>query len=335
MNFISRKPFDPSLHKLTDESVYRNRGLQRREFLAEMGRSSLGLGAAGLLLGGSLPGCGQHKPDEQKLKAAAQVDIPKAAQSHYPAKRNPAFEYGRDETDQQAAAIYTNFYEFSTSKQTYLYVDDFKPTPWEVTVDGLCAKPTTFSLDDLHAKFDLEERAYRHRCVETWAMCVPWTGFPLAKLIEMVEPTAEAQFVKFDSFERPTEAPGMADSSFPWPYSEGLTLAEATNELAFLATGIYGEPLPKQHGAPVRLVLPWKYGFKSSKSIVRITLTGKQPGTFWNIVNPREYGFEANVEPEVAHPRWSQSSEWMLGTRERHPTVKFNGYGEYVAKMYS
>ena len=330
MNFISRQPWDPSLHRLTDESVYRNRGLHRREFLA-----SLGLGSAGLLLGGSLPGCSEHKPDEKKLKAAAEVAIPKAAQGHYPAKRNPAFEYGRDETPQQAAAIYTNFYEFSTSKQTYLHVDAFQPIPWEVTVDGLCAKPMTFDLDDLHSKFDLEERAYRHRCVETWAMCVPWTGFPLAKLIDMVEPTAEAKFVKFDSFERPTEAPNMADSSFPWPYTEGVTLAEATNELAFIATGIYGEPLPKQHGAPVRLVLPWKYGFKSGKSIVRITLTGKQPGTFWNIVNPREYGFEANVEPEVSHPRWSQSSEWMLGTRERHPTVKFNGYGDYVAKLYA
>ena len=328
MNFISRKPWDPSLHRLTDESVYRNRGLHRREFLA-----SLGLGSAGLLLGGSLPGCG-HKLDEKKLKAAAEVAIPKASHDLYPAKRNPAFEYGRDETPQQAAAIYTNFYEFSTSKQTYLYVEDFKPTPWEVTVDGLCAKPTTFDLDDLHTKFELEERAYRHRCVETWAMCVPWTGFPLAKLIEMVEPTAEAKFVKFETFDRPTEAPTMADKSFPWPYIEGLTIAEATNELAFLATGIYAEPLPKQHGAPVRLVLPWKYGFKSIKSVVRITLTGKQPSTFWNTVNAREYAFEANVEPEVSHPRWSQSSEWMLGTRERHPTVKFNGYGDYVAKLY-
>ena len=328
MNFISRKPWDPSLHRLTDESVYRNRGLHRREFLA-----SLGLGSAGLLLGGSLPGCG-HKPDEKKLKAAAEVAIPKASHDLYPAKPNPAFEYGRDETPQQAAAIYTNFYEFSTSKQTYLYVEDFQPTPWQVTVDGLCAKPMTFDLDDLHSKFELEERAYRHRCVETWAMCVPWTGFPLAKLIEMVEPTAEAKFVKFETFDRPTEAPTMADKSFPWPYTEGLTMSEATNELAFLATGIYDEPLPKQHGAPVRLVLPWKYGFKSIKSIVRITLTGKQPGTFWNTVNAREYGFEANVEPEVSHPRWSQSSEWMLGTRERHPTVKFNGYGDYVAKLY-
>ena len=328
MNFISRKPWDPSLHRLTDESVYRNRGLHRREFLA-----SLGLGSAGLLLGGSLPGCG-HKPDEKKLKAAAEVAIPKASHDLYPAKPNPAFEYGRDETPQQAAAIYTNFYEFSTSKQTYLYVEDFQPTPWQVTVDGLCAKPMTFDLDDLHSKFELEERAYRHRCVETWAMCVPWTGFPLAKLIEMVEPTAEAKFVKFETFDRPTEAPTMADKSFPWPYTEGLTMSEATNELAFLATGIYDEPLPKQHGAPVRLVLPWKYGFKSIKSIVRITLTGKQPGTFWNTVNAREYGFEANVEPEVSHPRWSQSSEWMLGTRARFPTVKFNGYGDYVAKLY-
>jgi sulfoxide reductase catalytic subunit YedY len=335
MNFINRKPFDPALHKLTDESVYRNRGLHRREFLAEMGRNSIGLGAAGLILGGSISGCGDQKPDQQKLKAAAEVEIPKASKALYPARRNATFEYGRDETDKQAAATYTNFYEFSTSKQTYKYVDDFKPTPWEVTVDGLCSKPTTFSLDDIYSKFVLEERAYRHRCVETWAMCVPWTGFPLAKLIEMVEPTAEAKFVKFDSFERPTEAPGMADSSFPWPYSEGLTLAEATNELSFLATGIFGEPLPKQHGAPIRLVLPWKYGFKSNKSIVRITLTSKQPPTFWNIVNPREYGFEANVEPEVPHPRWSQSSEWMLGTRERFETIKYNGYGDYVAKLYA
>lgn len=325
MNFISRKPWDPLLHTLTDESVYRSRAYHRREFLA-----SLGFAAGSMALG-----CGEHKPNEEKLKAAATIDVPEASKEIYPAKRNELFEYGRDETPQQTAAIYTNFYEFSLSKQTYLYVDRFQPTPWEVKVDGLCNKPMTFDLDDLHAKFKFEERAYRHRCVETWAMCVPWTGFPLAALLRMVEPEPTAKYIQFQSFNRPTEAENIADQSFPWPYTESVTMAEAMNDLAFIATGIYGEPLPKQHGAPVRLVLPWKYGFKSGKSIVRITLTGKQPNTFWNTVNPREYGFEANVDPAVPHPRWSQSEEWMLGTRERFRTQKFNGYGDYVAKLYS
>ena len=192
----------------------------------------------------------------------------------------------------------------------------------------------TFDLDDLHGKFEFEERAYRHRCVETWAMCVPWTGFPLHALLKMVEPEPAAKFVQFETFNRPTEAPNMADTSFPWPYTEGMTIAEAMNELAFVATGIYAEPLPKQHGAPVRLVLPWKYGFKSIKSIVRITLTGKRPETFWNTLIPREYGFEANVDPDVPHPRWSQSTEKMLGTGKSFPTLKYNGYGDHVAKLY-
>ncbi|MBM4075710.1 MAG: protein-methionine-sulfoxide reductase catalytic subunit MsrP, partial [Planctomycetes bacterium] len=278
-------------------------------------------------------GC-EKKPDESKLKAAADIPIPKASASHYPVPRNANFEYGRDETSQQAAAIYTNFYEFTTSKQTYQFVEKFKPIPWTVSVEGLCANPRTFDIDDLHASFELEERAYRHRCVETWAMCVPWTGFPLKKLIESVGPQADAKFVEFQTFNRPEEADTMSDSSFPWPYTEGLTIEEATNDLALIATGIYGEPLPKQHGTPVRLVIPWKYGFKSIKSIVRITLTNTRPKTFWNVVNPREYGFEANVDPQVSHPRWSQATEWMLGTREQFPTVKYNGYGEYVASLY-
>ena len=168
MNFINRKPWDPSLHRLTDEGIYRNRSQHRREFLA-----SLGLGTAGLLAGSLFVGCGEHKADQQKLKAAADIPIPKASKQVYPAKRNEAFAYGRDETVQEQAAIYTNFYEFSTSKQTYLHVEHFTPTPWQVKVDGLCAKPMTFDLDDLYGKFEFEERAYRHRCVETWAMCVP------------------------------------------------------------------------------------------------------------------------------------------------------------------
>ena len=330
MNFISRKIWDPSLHRLTDEGVYRNRSQHRREFLA-----SVGLGSFGMLASSLLVGCGEHQPDKEKLKAAADIQIPKASKQVYPAERNAAFEYGRPETSQEAAAIYTNFYEFSTSKQTYEHVDRFTPTPWEVKVDGLCAKPMTFDLDDLYGKFEFEERAYRHRCVETWAMCVPWTGFPLHALLKMVEPEPAAKFVQFETFSRPTEAPNMADRSFPWPYTEGMTLDEAMNELAFVATGIYAEPLPKQHGAPVRIVLPWKYGFKSIKSIVRITLTGKPPETFWNTLIPREYGFEANVDPDVPHPRWSQATEKMLGTGQTFPTLKYNGYGDYVAKLYS
>ena len=329
MNFISRKPWDPSLHKLTDEAVYQNRSQHRREFLA-----SLGIGAAGILCSSILPGCGEHKPDTEKLKAAAEVPVTKAAKEIYPATRNEEFTYGRAETIQQEAAIYTNFYEFSMSKQTYEHVDRFQPTPWEIKVGGLCAKPMTFDMDELYKRFAFEERAYRHRCVETWAMCVPWTGFQLHQLLKLVESEPKAKYVQFETFNRPTEARNMVDSSFPWPYTEGLTIEEAMNELTFLATGIYGEPLPKQHGAPVRLVLPWKYGFKSIKSIVQITLTDQPPKTFWNVVNPREYGFEANVDPKVPHPRWSQAEEWMLGTRERFPTVKFNGYGDFVAKLY-
>jgi sulfoxide reductase catalytic subunit YedY len=182
--------------------------------------------------------------------------------------------------------------------------------------------------------FPLEERLYRHRCVEAWAMAVPWTGFPLAALLKQAEPQPGARYVRFESFDRPAETSRQSGRSDPWPYTEGLTLAEATNELAFIATGMYGHALLKQHGAPVRLVVPWKYGFKSAKSIVRIELTAEKPATFWNTVSPHEYGFEANVDPAVPHPRWSQAAERMLGTREVRETQRFNGYGEWVGNLY-
>ncbi|MCA9018473.1 MAG: protein-methionine-sulfoxide reductase catalytic subunit MsrP, partial [Planctomycetaceae bacterium] len=192
----------------------------------------------------------------------------------YPAKRDDRFEYGRPETVRTDAASYTNFYEFASTKDCYRYVEPFQPTPWSFDVTGLCAKPTTFDLDDVYNQFQLSERAYRHRCVETWAMCVPWTGFPLKDLLAAVEPLPSARYVEFQTVNRPDEMPGIRYSaSYPWPYTEGLTLAEATNELTFMATGIFGAPLPKQHGAPIRLVIPWKYGYKSIKSIVRINLT--------------------------------------------------------------
>jgi sulfoxide reductase catalytic subunit YedY len=253
----------------------------------------------------------------------------------YPAGRNHQFsELDRPLTEEIAAARYCNFYEFSSSKSVWRYVEPFRPLPWTLEVTGLVAKPKTFDLDDLLRSFPLEERLYRHRCVEAWAMAIPWTGLPLGALLRKVEPLPAARYVRFVSFHRPGEASRQSDRYLPWPYTEGLTLAEATNELAFLATGMYGHPLLKQHGAPVRLVVPWKYGFKSAKSIVRIELTAEQPATFWNTLVPHEYDFEANVNPRVPHPRWSQAKEKMLGTGEVRPTQLYNGYAEWVAELY-
>lgn len=323
MNYFVRRPWDLSQKLITEESIYHDKQ-QRREFL-----KSIGVLVGAGISASSLVGC--QKPTLEEIDNAGRVD---AGLQNYPFPRNAEFEYGRPETARQEAATYTNFYEFTTSKQVFQYVDKFEPTPWSFRVEGLCRNPMTFDLDDIYQQFSLEERAYRHRCVETWAMCVPWTGFPLKDLLLKVEPLAEAKFVRFETFMNPEVARTQTFSEYPWPYSEGLTIDEAMNPLSLIATGIYGAPLPKQHGAPVRLVTPWKYGFKSIKSIVRIELTSEQPATFWNALNPQEYGFEANVEPEVPHPRWSQATEWMLGTRERYETVKYNGYGDYVAQLY-
>jgi sulfoxide reductase catalytic subunit YedY len=253
----------------------------------------------------------------------------------YPARRHPNFDHADRELSSEAAvARFCNFYEFSTTKQVWRYVPPFHPLPWTMELTGLVAKPKTYDIDDLLRAFPLEERIYRHRCVETWAMVVPWTGFPLAALLRVAEPLPSARFVRFVGFDRSSEAGRQTKRAEPWPYTEGLTLAEATNELTFLATGMYGHPLLKQHGAPIRLVVPWKYGYKSAKSIVRIELTDKQPATFWNTLVPWEYDFQANVNPHVPHPRWSQAHERMLGTGEVRPTQLYNGYGEWVAGMY-
>jgi sulfoxide reductase catalytic subunit YedY len=327
MQFIVRRPWDVPEHRQTSEAHYRQRRLLRREFLQ----------CAGLATGGSLllPLAGCSRPTDQQIADAGKVETPATLGQLYPAARNPAYEYGRPETPARAAAEYTNFYEFAFSKAVYRSIGRFQPSPWTLTVDGLCAKPRDFDIDDLHRLFGLEERAYRHRCVETWAMCVPWTGFPLSSLLDAVEPQPAAKFVGFQTFLRPEEAPNQDDPSQPWPYTEGLTIGEARNELALLATGIFGAPLPKQHGAPVRLVVPWKYGYKGIKSIVRITLTDTQPKTFWNTLAPHEYDFPALVDPEIPHPRWSQATEWMLGTREEYPTQKYNGYGDLVGALYA
>jgi sulfoxide reductase catalytic subunit YedY len=205
-----------------------------------------------------------------------------------------------------------------------------------VKISGLVKKPRTYDLDELLRLTDLEERLYRHRCVEAWAMAVPWTGFAFADLIRIVEPLSTAKFVRMVSFKKPDEAPGQKQYRwYPFPYYEGLTIKEAMNELAFLVTGIYGHPLPVQHGAPLRLATPWKYGYKSIKGIVEFEFTDRQPKTFWNDLAPAEYDFLSNVNPAVPHPRWSQETERMIDTGERRPTQIYNGYGEFVARLYS
>ncbi len=252
--------------------------------------------------------------------------------------RNPKYKLDRPLTDERIAAMYNNFYEFNQEDKTApaRLVDRFRISPWEMEVTGQVEKPLRFEVRDLIRKMPLEERLYRFRCVEAWAMAVPWTGFPMKAFLDYVKPLSSAKFVRFVSFYRPAEAPGFQKYHwYPWPYFEGLTMAEAANELTMMVTGIYGHDLPKQHGAPIRIITPWKYGFKSIKSIVKIEFTKSQPPTFWNTVVPDEYDFWSNVNPRVPHKRWSQASERLIDTGERRPSVLYNGYAEFVAHLYS
>lgn len=253
----------------------------------------------------------------------------------YPAARNPAFQDAdRPITDEKLASTYNNFYEFASHKQIWQAAQALPTDPWTIKIDGLVTQPRTIDFDDLLRKIPIEERIYRHRCVERWSMTVPWSGFPMRKLVDLAEPLAGAKFVRFETFHNPEIASGQRQFWYPWPYVEGITLAEAQNDLTFLVTGAYGKPLAKQFGAPLRLALPWKYGFKSIKSIVRISFTDERPVSFWEQTNNREYGFWANVNPNVPHPRWSQAVEEPLGSRDRVPTLLFNGYEEQVAELY-
>ncbi len=242
---------------------------------------------------------------------------------------------GRPLTPEQDATTYNNFYEFGTDKSIYRTAQRMPISPWSVKIDGLVAKPMTIGLEDLLKQVKLEERIYRHRCVEAWAMTVPWSGFAMRDLIRLAAPTSAAKFVEMETLVDRRSMPGTRLSIIDWPYREGLRLDEANNELAFLATGMYGKDMPKQDGAPIRLVVPWKYGFKSIKSIVRFTFTDKQPVNTWQQIQPGEYGFWANVNPEVPHPRWSQATERLLGSGERVPTQIYNGYGAQVAGLYT
>ena len=230
---------------------------------------------------------------------------------------------------------YNNYYEFSTDKQSVAgLAKDFKAAPWTIEVGGLVNNPQTFGIEDLLKLFPQEERIYRLRCVEAWSMVIPWEGFALASLLDMVTPTSDAKYMRFETVYRPEEMPGQKSPFYPWPYQEGLRLDEAMNDLAFLATGLYGEPNVAQNGAPIRLVVPWKYGFKSIKSIVKIELVAEEPATLWSSIASNEYGFYANVNPNVDHPRWSQASERRIGELSRRPSLPFNGYGEQVASLY-
>ena len=301
--------------EITPEHIY----ISRRKFLRRAGVFTIGT---------LISGCATWRA----------VSTPSQTQNPQPDTKEL-----RDETDELGDAWnthaeitnYNNFYEFSTDKQEVAKLAaDFVATPWTIAVDGLVNKPRTFDLDDLRG-FQHEERVYRLRCVEAWSMVIPWYGFPLSKLLTAVEPTTAARYVRFETLYDPARMPGQRSTWYDWPYVEGLRLDEARHDLTILATGLYGNPLPSQNGAPVRLVVPWKYGFKSIKSIVRITLTDSQPTSLWMAAAPREYGFYANVNPQVHHPRWSQANERRIGEAGRRPTLMFNGYETQVAHLYT
>jgi sulfoxide reductase catalytic subunit YedY len=296
----------------TDERLY----LRRRTLVGGL--------AAGSILA-ALPGCDGESVVAEEAGLAPDL---------YPARRNEAFALDRPLTREDLATGYNNFYEFGSHKQVARAAQALQLKPWQVRVDGMVEAERTLDAEELVRAFPLEERLYRHRCVEAWSMAVPWTGFPLKALVDWARPLGSARYLRMETFLRPDEAPGQRAAWYPWPYVEGLALAEATNELAFVATGIYGRPMPKQNGSPLRLVTPWKYGFKSVKSIARFTFTDQRPVSFWETIQASEYGFWANVNPDVPHPRWSQARERPLGGDGEVPTLLFNGYGEFVADLY-
>ncbi len=310
----------------TPEGVY----LDRRRLL-----KMAVAGPAILAGGGILTACDDAPAQATQLAAGDEAVIPDPSAKLYPVKRNERYVLDRDLTEESDATTYNNYYEFGSSKNIWQKAQALPIRPWTVSIAGMVEKPMEIDIDDLLAKMPLEERLYRHRCVEAWSMAVPWSGFALKALVEMARPLGSAKYVKMVTFQNPEVAGGQKASWYPWPYVEGLTLAEATNDLAFIATGIYGKAMPKQNGTPLRLAVPWKYGFKSIKGIVRFEFTDKRPVSFWEEIQAREYGFWANVNPKVPHPRWSQASERVLGKVKRVPTLLYNGYGEFVADLYS
>ncbi len=309
----------------TPESAYLNR--------RELGRS---IAAGSILAAGTslIPGIANAATDAEELAFKQAALDP--SEGFYPAAQNPAYaDAGRAITPERYNLVYNNFYEFGSHKRIWPRAAKLPRRPWAVTFDGLVEEEKTVDIDQIIRSVTLEERIYRHRCVEAWAMVIPWTGFPLKDLVEMAEPLSSARYVVFQTFEDSDIAEGQRQFFYPWPYTEGVTIEEAANDLAFMVTGSYGRPMANQFGVPLRLHLPWKYGFKSIKSIVRVSFTDERPTTFWEDVAPNEYGFWANVNPEVPHPRWSQASETLLGPKDvKVKTQIYNGYGEMVAGLY-
>ncbi len=315
------KRWDLPERMATPEDVF----LNRRALI-----KTAGLIAAGTALAG-LSACDDGQSMEEATPTVPDVD-PSA--SLYPVPRNESYKLDQPITPEEFNLTYNNFYEFGSHKTIAENAQNLRIRPWTVTIDGMVEAEMQIGIDDLLAKIPLEERLYRHRCVEAWSMTVPWSGFPLSQLVELAKPLSSAKYVVMETFNDSSMASGQKQTWWPWPYTEGVTMEEAMNDLAFLVTGAYGKPVAKQMGAPLRLALPWKYGFKSIKSIVKFHFTDKRPTTFWMQSGPREYGFWANVNPDVPHPRWSQASERVLGTNERVPTLLYNGYAEEVAGLY-
>ena len=304
-------------HMATDEALF----LSRREWLKAAGLAGIGIaaGTAGL---------------SAMMGRASAAPI-----TGFPATRNDSYVLDRALTAEQEAITYTNFYEFGSSKTIWRKAQKLETDPWMVTIDGMVEEELKIDAAELITKLgSQEERLYRHRCVEAWAMAVPWTGVPFSKLVALARPTSGAKYIRMETFYDPSVAPGQKQSWYPWPYVEGITIEEGMNELALLGTGMYGKGLEKQNGAPLRCVLPWKYGFKGIKSIVKFTFTDQQPVSFWEQLAKNEYGFWANVNPEVAHPRWSQATERQIGGglfAKRIPTLMLNGYQDEVAGLYA
>jgi sulfoxide reductase catalytic subunit YedY len=327
------RPWEIRESLATPESTF----LSRRQVVASLGLGALSVAlpwSAGCAEPGGGAAAGGESPERGKLDPA----LGERFSDLFPAKRSDAYDLrGRDLTAEETAAGHNNFYEFTTDKGgVWELARRFPlPEPWTIEVAGLVKKPRTLSLDEVFKIAPLEERLYRFRCVEAWAMQVPWTGFPLRALIDHVEPLGSATHVRFVSVLDQERMVGQREQTwYPWPYFEGLRLDEARHELAFVVLGSYGHALPMQHGAPVRLAIPWKYGYKGPKSIVRIEFTDRQPGTFWNDLQPKEYGFYSNVDPGEPHPRWTQATETDIGTQEKRPTLLYNGY-ESVASLYT
>ncbi|HTR19668.1 MAG TPA: protein-methionine-sulfoxide reductase catalytic subunit MsrP [Gemmatimonadales bacterium] len=308
--------------EITPEEVYWN----RRQFIAAAGAVAVAAVAPGLPISATAGYLSPRPPLRMRGEGVGGGEGQARGRG-----------FGDDKpTPYEDITTYNNYYEFGGDKDDPShYAGSFHPRPWTVTVDGEVHTPKTYDIDEIIKRWPAEERVYRHRCVEAWSMVIPWNGFPLAKLLADVQPTANARYVAFTTVYRPEEMPGQKTDILPWPYVEGLRMDEAMHPLAILVTGLYGKPLPNQDGAPIRLAVPWKYGFKSIKSIVKIRLVRTQPPTTWNMAAPDEYGFYSNVNPERDHPRWSQKRERRIGEFLKRPTLMFNGYGDQVAGMYA